>query len=600
MKPEVLGKAGSFKIPTRDDDAVLNEVLGELEKLQSDEQSFCAQADVQALKFRYKGETARSIAVYQYALRSYPDHSGILTNFSGVLLSLGLRDEALPILLKVVDQDPDYLGAWDNLAEAAYRYGRLDEAEMFARHALEIDPGDYIAWNHLAGVYKDRGRLLEAVNYFQKGILASPANSMIYSNLVFTSIYCGQGWMPDYTAETARNFDRVHARRYWRDDWGHENTPDPDRPLRIGFVSPDLRRHAVAYFVEPLWQNLDRKQFHLVAYYNQATRDPVTDRMEALADEWRPVIGLNDDQLAEQIRKDRIDILVDLAGHTAGNRLLAFARKPAPVQLTWLGYPSTTGLRAMDWLLTDASLDPPGMTEHLLVEKPWRMKDVFCVYRPHDGSPEPIGRLPADDNGYITFGCFNNFAKVTPQVIALWCQILVQVPTARLLLEANALEDPSFAADVRGRFAAGGVDPARLELLGRRPEHQYHLYNRIDIALDPFPCNGGTTTFDTLWMGVPLVSLEGGHMMARMGGDLLRHAGLGELAVGSEAAYAETAIALANDLPRLRSMRDGLRDRVRQSPLMDAPLFARNFEAAMRGMWQEWCQRQKDKPPVTA
>jgi tetratricopeptide (TPR) repeat protein len=188
MKPEFVGQSRGLKIPVREEDAVLAEVFDELATLQSDEPVFCARADMLALGFRYKGETARSIAVYQYVLRYYPDHSGILTNFSGVLLSLGLRDEALPILLKVVDQEPEYLGAWDNLAEAAYRYGRLVEAEMFARHALEIDPGDYVAWNHLAGIYKDRGRLLEAVSYFQKGILASPANPMIYSNLVFTSI----------------------------------------------------------------------------------------------------------------------------------------------------------------------------------------------------------------------------------------------------------------------------------------------------------------------------------------------------------------------------------------------------------------------------
>lgn len=595
MKSEFLVRSGRVKIPGRDDDTELAAAFNELAELRSDEQSYCARADALALGFRNKGETARSIAVYQQALRLYPDHSTILTNFAGVLLSLGLRDEALPLLLKVVDQDPEHVSAWDNLAEAAYRFGRLDEAEMFARHALQIDPGDYVAWNHLAGIYKDRGCLLEAVRNFQKGILASPGNTLIHSNLVFTSIYCGQGWMPDYTAETARNFDRVHARRFWRDDWAHQNSPEPERPLRIGFVSPDFRRHAVAYFVEPLWQNLDRKQFHLVAYHNQATRDSVTDRMEALADEWCPVVGLNDDQLAEKIRQDGIDILVDLAGHTAGNRLMTFARKPAPVQLTWLGCPSTTGLRAMDWLLTDASLDPPGMTEHLLVEKPWRMKDVFCVYRPHDGSPEPIDHLPADDNGYITFGCFNNFAKVTPQVIALWCQILLRVPTARLLLEANALEDPSFASDVNQRFAQGGVDPSRLTLLGRRPEHQYHLYNRIDIALDPFPCNGGTTTFDTLWMGVPLITLEGGHMMARMGGDLLRHAGLSELVASNEDEYETKAVQLAEDLPRLRAMREGLRDRVQASPLMDAPLFARNFEDAMRGMWRKWCEARLAK-----
>ena len=583
----------TLKIPERQDDAELAGVFAELDALRADEQGFCIEADRRALSYRYKGDVARAIAIYQYAVRLYPETVGLLVNFAGVLLGAGLRDEALPLLLKAVEMAPDHVGAWDNMAEAAYRFGRLGEAEMFARHALSLDPGDFVAWNHLAGVYKDRGRLLEAVACFQKGILASPGNAMIASNLVFTSIYCGQGWMPEYTAETARNFDRVHAARFWKADWAHTNTPDPDRPLKIGFVSPDFRRHAVAYFAEPLWQVLDRTQFTLYAYYNQSQRDPVTERMEALADVWRPVLGMTDDALAARIREDGIDILIDLAGHTAGNRLLTFARKPAPVQVTWLGYPSTTGLKAIDWLLTDSILDPPGMTEHLLVEKPWRMRDVFCVYRPHDGSPEPIDHPPFEDNGYVTFGCFNNFAKVTPQVIALWCRILQRLPTAKLLLEANGLDEAAFADDVRARFAAGGIAGDRLELLGRRPEHQYHLYNRIDIALDPFPCNGGTTTFDTLWMGVPLVSLAGGHMMARMGADLLSHAGLSELVVETEEAYAEVAVALAEDPDRLRRLRSGLRTRVQASPLMDAAKFAANFAEAMRGMWWHWCKQQK-------
>lgn len=592
MAANAIAASRGIRIPTPESSPGLSEVLAEILPLKADEQVFCCRADTLAMGARRAGEMGLAIAIYQTVVRIYPDNVPVLTNFSGILLSLGLRDDALPMLLRAVEVDPDHVPAWDNLAEAAYRFGRLDEAEMFARHALLLDSADYVAWNHLAGVCKDRGLLLEAVACFQKGILASPANALIHSNLVFTSIYCGQGWQPEYTAETARNFDRVHASRFWQDHWAHSNTPDPERPLRIGFVSPDLRRHAVAYFVEPLWQMLDKKRFQIIAYYNQVVRDHVSDRMEALADEWVPVMALSDDELAERIKKDSIDILIDLAGHTAGNRLLVFARKPAPVQVTWLGYPSTTGLRAIDWLLTDARLDPPGMTEHLMVEKPWRIKDVFCVYRPHDGSPEPTDFLPADQNGHVTFGCFNNFAKVTPQVMALWSRILLELPSARLLLEANALEDPSFAEDVLGRFAKLGIDSSRLTLLGRRPEHQYALYNRIDIALDPFPCNGGTTTFDTLWMGVPLITLEGKHMMARMGTDFLHHVGLEELISLTEEEYLSKAVELARDLARLRKLREGLRDRVRESPLMDARLFAANFEEAMRGMWRAWCSNR--------
>jgi len=303
--------------------------------------------------------------------------------------------------------------------------------------------------------------------------------------------------------------------------------------------------------------------------------------------------AFSEEKLHAQILADGIDILVDLSGHTAANRLLVFARRAAPVQFGWLGHPATTGVSQMDYLLTNRYSEPEGMTEHLSTETLWRMPESYCVYRPGLNSPAVAEQAPCETRGYVTFGCFNNLAKVTEDVIRVWSRILVAVPDSRLMLEWTTFSAPAIADQFAARFAPYGVSRERLELVPRRKENQYRLYNEIDCALDPFPCNGGTTGFDTVWMGVPYVTLAGRHLMSRMGVMILSNVGLSHLIAQTEGEYVALAARLATDRDYLMAQRANLRERMQGSPLMDAARFTRHFEAALRGMWQRWCAQQE-------
>ncbi len=368
----------------------------------------------------------------------------------------------------------------------------------------------------------------------------------------------------------------------------HTGDRDPRRRLRIGYVSPDFKQHAVGTMALPLLACHNREEFEVSCYAQAREPDAMTERFRGHADHWRSTVGLCDEQLADLIRQDQIDILVDLAGHTAGGRLLVFARKPAPVQMTWLGYPNTTGVCTIDYRITDAHADPPGSGAALGVEQLVRLPRTNWVYQPPDNAPAPNHRPAA---GAVTFGSFNNFAKVTEPMLVLWARILHAVPGSRLLLKAQGLGSQSTRQRVWELLARERIDPARLELRGWEPGHGGHLalYNRVDIALDPFPYHGTTTTCEALWMGVPVITLAGRTHVSRVGVSLLRNMGLEELIAASPENYVALAVELANDLPRLSRLHSTLRKRMEQSPLTDAPSFAREVEAVYRRVWREWC-----------
>ena len=333
----------------------------------------------------------------------------------------------------------------------------------------------------------------------------------------------------------------------------------------------------------------DRRQFEVFAYSNNVRDDAVTARLRPQFDHWVDIRSLSDDVAADRIEGDGIDILVDLSGHTAGNRLLVFARKPAPVQVAWLGFPASTGMAAMDYRITDGYAEPPGLTETLNTETLWRLPDIFCCYQGHDSNPAVIDHPPCDDNGWVTFGGFNNFAKVTDPVLSAWGQILHRVPGSRLLLEIHGIAGPSFRAETMARLERLGLPLDRVILEPRAKANQFVLYNRIDIALDTFPYSGGTTSLDSLWMGVPVVTLAGAHFASRLGVTILTNAGLPELIADSWEGYIDVASRLALDRGWLETVRRDLRSRVVAGPLMDQDRFARNMEAAYREMWQRWC-----------
>lgn len=371
----------------------------------------------------------------------------------------------------------------------------------------------------------------------------------------------------------------------------HTNFPDSVQSLRVGFVSPDLRRHSVGYFMADLLVSLKGTGLKLYAYSNGGKHDDLTERIKSQVAAWRECQAMSDDTLAAQIRADGIDILVDLAGHTMGNRLLVFARKPAPVQVSYLGYPDTTGLSAIDYILGDHWMFPPA-EEALNVEKLWRLPDTSLCFTPPD-LPVEWGPLPAAQNGFIFFGCLNKTEKVNDVVAATWAKILNAVPASRLLLQNKAYGDAGIAAQVLRHFAEHGIEGDRLELIGELLWRGHmDFYNRVDIALDPFPYNGTTTSVEGLWMGVPLLILKWDRLVAHMGESIMNAVGMTDWIATGEDDYVAKAGAFASDLGALSGVRAGLRQRLLTSPLCDAPRFARNLEEAFKGMWRAWCKGQ--------
>jgi predicted O-linked N-acetylglucosamine transferase (SPINDLY family) len=365
------------------------------------------------------------------------------------------------------------------------------------------------------------------------------------------------------------------------------NDREPNRRLRVGFVSGDLCTHVIPRFLAPFLQHLDRKQFEVLAYMSE-TEDATSDRLRTLFDDWRNIAGLSDDEAADLVEADAVDILVDLSGHSAGHRLLVFARKPAPIQVTWMGHPATTGLSAIDYRLTDKVHDLAGKSDSHHSELLWRLPCVSATYQAPENVPPVRGRPPFDDNGYVTFGVFNRFQKVGEQALDTWARILQKLPDARLFMVVGDVDDAEIRAQVEQRLLGAGLPLDRVRLQPRVSSGYFELYHEVDIALDPFPYNGGTTSCDTLLMGVPFVTLPGSHAAARTGLAVLTTVGLEELAAETPEDYAERAATLAADPDRLRSIRAGLRERVLASPLMDHARLAGEVGDAFRTMWITW------------
>ncbi|NHZ62797.1 tetratricopeptide repeat protein [Massilia genomosp. 1] len=521
-------------------------------------------------------------------LALWPDSASAHFNLGVAYANMDRLPEAVTCFEQAIVRDPGFAQAYNNLGVAKNDLGRYDEAAICFETAIGLRPGFAEAFNNLGTTLKSQGKPDASRQMFEQAIALSPGYAEAHNNLLLSMQYAAgitQEQLFQLHLRFAAQFEPALAPQRFIHAPGRE----PAKRLKIGYVSPDFRRHAVAFFIEPILARHDKSQVEVYCYYSHVVNDDFTARIRADADHWIPCRNMSDQQLAERIHADGIDILVDLAGHTSGNRLLAFARKPAPVQLTYIGYPSTTGLASIDYRLTDAFAEPPGQSEHVNVETLWRLPDAFCCYAAHPNSPAVIDHPPLEDNGFITFGCFNNYAKVSDAAIVLWAAILAQVPGSRLMLEILGLDNPGMRDGVEQRFARLGIEPARLVLIANARKNQFVLYNRIDIALDPFPCNGGTTSFDTLWMGVPFVTLAGSNFISRLGVTILHNGGLDELIGEDEAAYIAIAVDIARDPARLRRLRSGLRERTRASPLMDMARFTHHLEDAYRGMWAKWC-----------
>lgn len=540
------------------------------------------------------GRLDEAVAGYRRALERQPRSAEVYNNLGTALQGLDEFDGAEGAFRQALAIAPGYANAHANLGNLLAARCRFAEARASYERALELASGHAEARNNLGALLRELGRPEEAVECFRRAVALKPDYLVAQSNLVLTQNYC-----PGVDARAVLAGGLAFDARVTRGvrPYGEWNVrPDPVRRLRVGWISGDLREHPVAQFAEPVISALAADfavSIEQYAYYSHPVADAVSRRIAAHCRRWTPAAGLSDEELAGIIHADAVDILIDLSGHTAFNRLPVLARRPAPVQASWLGYPGTTGMASVDYLIADACTLPPEI-EAGYAETIWRLPDSSLCCRLPDAEAA-VSPLPASTSGALTFGSCSNLAKLNHVVIALWSRLLHAVPDSRLLLKTRQLADASVRTELRRRFAAHGIAEERLILLPPLPRARYlDTYHDIDIALDPFPYPGVTTTAEALWMGVPVLTLAGDSFVARQGAGLLTLAGLPDWIAADGDDYVACAVRHAGDLVALSDLRARLRDRLRSSVLFDAPRFAANFHAALRGMWARWC----DHPSV--
>jgi protein O-GlcNAc transferase len=536
--------------------------------------------------YQAQGKLDEAMACYRQAIALDPALAQSHYNLGTVLRSLNRLEEAIACYQTALAHAPSLAEANSGLAAAYTLLVQPERAAAAGRRAVELAPNSAVAHAHLAGALQLQGDADGAIAELRRSVALNPADAAIHSNLLYALNFQADYDAPAVFAEH-RAWAAAHAEALTAQAPPHANDRTPERRLRVGYVSSHFREHAVSFFSEPLLAAHDPAQVEVFCYADGRQRDATSERFRDRAHVWREIAGLSDAAVAERIREDRIDILVDLAGHIGGNRLLVFARRPAPVQVSYLGYQNTTGMSAIDYRLTDGHADPPGRGEAFYTEELLRLPNQFFCYRPPDASPQ-VNPLPASASGRITLASLNHINKLTSQAFATWARILSLVPDSRLLVLAYA--GGQLETNLRTVMARHGVDGRRLEVVDKRPRYEYlRLHQRIDLALDTFPFNGHTTVCDALWMGVPSIMLEGDRYASRFGGVALRAVGLGELVARDVEEYVRLAVAWSGNLARLAELRQELRSSVQVSPLVDAAAFARDVEAAYRQMWRRWC-----------
>lgn len=536
------------------------------------------------IALRDMGQPEKSVVALRKTLQINPQHEGAATSLGHILASLHRYDEAEEVFRGMLRYRPDNAEFYAVYGSAMQTMGRFEAAINAYRKALDMRHTEAGGIHeNMAAALCLQGKYQESLEHFEAALKLDPQSARFYSSLLLTLHY-----LVDCDNDTL-----LERHRNWPGNALHPcvdmrmipcATPRPDR-LRIGYVSSDFRKHSVAYFVEPLLRQHDASRFEITCYFSHEDADATTRRLKGLAHRWRDVADVEDDQLLRMIADDAIDILVDMNGHTSGNRLTVFARRAAPVQVSFIGYPDTTGVTEMDYRLSDAIADPPG-AERLCTERLVRLPGCFLCYRPPEAAPD-VARPPCEKNAFVTFGSFNNLAKINPDVIAAWARLLREIPDSRLIIKNPSLTDKATRERFQALFAAEGIANERLGLFGYIEDDSGHLgaYGRMDIALDTFPYNGTTTTCEALWMGVPVVSLRGGRHSARVGASLLAAAGCSEWVAETEDQYVQVARALAQDQGRLAELRSRLRERVRDSHLCAATDYTRAVERAYDEMY---------------
>ncbi|MHB8346889.1 MAG: tetratricopeptide repeat protein [Acidiferrobacterales bacterium] len=537
------------------------------------------------------GRLAEAATSFQAVIRLTPGNDRARLKLAMTLHRLGQLQEAIVQYQGVLKSRPDNAPTLGNLSNAYRSQGALDEAEQLQRRALQLDPGVPEGHNNLGNILKSKGRVSEAISCYRRAMELDPGFAGAHSNLLLCLNYltdCSSESILEEHKKWAQMFSLPAGSR-------HPNDIDPERTLRIGYVSADLRTHAVAYFIEPLLKHHDPGLFEVICYAEVMRPDNVTERMKGYAQKWRDTCVWTDAQLTDAIRADAVDILVDLSGHTADSRLRVFTAKPAPVQVSYIGYANTSGLPTIDYRFSDEIADPPA-DQQFYTEKLVYLDTGFSCYSPPEHSPE-VSPLPSSRAGYVTFASMGNLFKINDNVLDLWCQILHANPASRMRLFRHVLKG-SAKEELRQAFAKRGIGYDRIDLWNEIPRKYAHLqtglqhlgfYEEIDITLDTFPWNGHTISCESLWMGVPVVTLSGTRHAGRIGASILNAVGLPWLVASNSDDYVNLATRLANDAAELARLRGSLRERMRTSPLCDGRKFARAVENAYRDMWRNWC-----------
>ena len=582
-------KLGALFMQQREYGAAARAAAAIIEHAPEDAQAFAMLGEVLV----QMGRAADAIPQLERALELNPDLLAARMYYGIALDHVYERTKAIDQVREVVEVEPDDMEALGYLGQLLFRSGKYaDAGECFDRVLGKI-PDDAVGLTGLAMLAGAQAKPEKAWELYERAIVARSDDPIIIGTALMAA-----NANPKLSKSRVYELHLEWATRQCRrlahpphDSW--ENTLDPKRRLRIGYLSADLRSHSVSYFLEPLIAAHNRTQVELIAFDNTRTPDNISTHLRQFFTEWHRVIGISDQRLSELIRERCVDILVDLNGHTADHRMSVMALRPAPVQVTYLGYPNTTGLTEVDYRLTDAVADPPGPADQFVTERLLRLPHGFLCFNP----PQPhlpISELSSADGEPLRFAAFNAIHKINDDVVRTWSQILKAIPNSQLLIKANGLADPKTQQSMAEKFAAEQIDADRVIFLPRSPAQTDHLavYNRCDIALDTFPYNGTTTTCEAMWMGVPVVTLVGDRHASRVGLSLLTQMDLTELAADSVDSFVEIAVRLANDRPRLAELRRTMRERMLKSPLMDGKGFANDVEAAYRQMWRTWCENQ--------
>ncbi len=539
------------------------------------------------------GDSLYSLGDFSAAATQYKkfleiqDDLGVRVNLANTLSAMGHHEQAVEMFLTVAKISPDLPGLQNNLGLSLVKLGRIDEAIASYKKAISFEPDSFVPYNSLGNAFTQLGLPGEAVQWFRAALAIKPDFAKAHSNLLLNLNYIE--YQQEIIYQESLRFDERHTQSLTASRVTYSNSKSVARKLRIGYLSGDFRNHSVAYFALPLLEAHDREKFDIYCYSNNLRDDDVTARFRSLADQWLSIRCMTDDAVAEQIRCNKIDILVDLAGHTGDNRLLVFARGPAPIQVSWLGYPNTSGLEAMNYRVTDAVADPSGAMDSLYSEQLIRLPSGFLCYR-NDTRSALVSSPPEARTGFVTFGSFNTLGKVTTEVVDTWAEILREVPGSRLILKSLSLQNEPTRESFLKQFGEREIAPERLDLLGLLPKHDhFRLYSEIDIALDTFPYNGTTTSCEAMWMGVPIVTLEGNRHAGRVGASILHQLGLTDLIADDRASYISLARSLAGDIEKRSRLRKVLREQMRNSDLMNQSLFAKEMEDAYRSVWKKWC-----------